>query len=92
MTLASLEPRIRASHIWPRNHNDWYVEPGWTSARLFDAEPFVGAIHDPAAGMGRTSRQHAHTVLKQAARTSSTAALALPCRTSPRQPRQPTTS
>ena len=53
MTLAATEPRVRASHIWPRDDADWYIEPVWTAKRLFDVELFVGAIHDPAAGMGR---------------------------------------
>lgn len=47
------EPRLRSSHIWPRNTADWYVEPEWCSSRLFEAETFVGTVHDPAAGMGR---------------------------------------
>jgi hypothetical protein len=45
--------RLRASHIWVRENADWYVEPQWVSFRLFDVEPFTGAIHDPAAGLGR---------------------------------------
>jgi predicted RNA methylase len=49
----AIEPRPRASHIWPRNTSDWYIEPKWCSSRLFQVEPFVGAIHDPACGMGR---------------------------------------
>jgi hypothetical protein len=53
MTLTSLEPRLRTSHIWPRSDSDWYTEPSWCSARLFEAEVFAGAIHDPAVGTGR---------------------------------------
>jgi hypothetical protein len=45
-------PRPRASHIWPRSSADWYTEPAWCSVRLFDVDTFVGAIHDPACGMG----------------------------------------
>jgi len=33
--------------------NVGYIEPHWVSARLFEAEPFRGAIWDPACGMGR---------------------------------------
>jgi len=43
----------RNSHVWDRQATDWYVEPEWCSERLFDEEEFDGAIHDPAAGMGR---------------------------------------
>jgi hypothetical protein len=55
--------RPRAAHIWPRVDGDWYVEPPWVAARLFDMESFTGAIHDPAAGMGRiveAARSHGH--------------------------------
>src|SRR5262245_10854002 len=45
--------RLRHSHVWARDYADWYVEPEWVSARLFDVESFTGAIHDPAAGLGR---------------------------------------
>jgi len=45
--------RLRTSHIWARDDADWYVEPEWVSLRLFDVESFTGAIHDPAAGLGR---------------------------------------
>src|SRR6266536_27439 len=45
--------RARASHVWDRHQHDFYVEPYWTSARLFEVEPFQGAIWDPASGMGR---------------------------------------
>jgi hypothetical protein len=53
VVLTAAEPRPRASHIWPRNSADWYIEPEWCSARLLDVEPVVGAVHDPACGMGR---------------------------------------
>jgi hypothetical protein len=38
------------AHIWARNSHDWYVEPTWCSERLFQVEPFVGAIWEPACG------------------------------------------
>ena len=44
--------RDKAAGIWARDPNDWYVEPGWTSKRLFEAERFVGGIADPACGLG----------------------------------------
>jgi hypothetical protein len=53
MSVFSSEPRLRDSRIWPRAGDDWYVEPEWTSHRLFDVETFTGAVHDPACGMGR---------------------------------------
>lgn len=48
--------RKRESHLWTRDANDWYVEPSWTSARLFEAESFVGGIWDPACGCGTIVR------------------------------------
>src|SRR5262245_3066501 len=56
--------RPRASHIWARDEADFYVEPPWVSARLFDVESFNGAIHDPAAGLGRVihaARAHGYS-------------------------------
>jgi hypothetical protein len=63
IVLTAAEPRPRASHIWPRNMADWYIEPKWCSARLFEAETFFGSIHDPACGAGRivdAARAHGH--------------------------------
>jgi hypothetical protein len=48
----------RASHIFPKAKNGWYVEPSWCSRRLFDVEKFGGGIYDPACGWG--------TILKEA--------------------------
>lgn len=45
--------RKRESSLWVRQPEDWYVEPFWVSARLFEVETFRGSIHDPAAGSGR---------------------------------------
>ncbi len=44
--------RKRESSLWAREENDWYVEPEWVSARLFEEERFEGSIHDPACGSG----------------------------------------
>lgn len=44
--------RKRESSMWEREANDWYVEPEWCSARLFEEERFEGRVHDPACGMG----------------------------------------
>lgn len=44
--------RRRESSIWAREAHDWYVEPEWCSARLFEEESFTGNVHDPACGMG----------------------------------------
>jgi hypothetical protein len=44
--------RKRDSSLWERERNDWYVEPEWCSARLFEEEKFEGGIHDPACGSG----------------------------------------
>jgi hypothetical protein len=43
------------------------VEPPWVAVRLFDMESFTGAIHDPAAGMGRiveAARSHGHAATR----------------------------
>lgn len=48
--------RKRESSIWEREANDWYIEPDWVSARLFEEESFEGCITDPAAGSGRIIR------------------------------------
>ena len=54
------EMRIRAkplrAHIWERDPQGHYVEPEWTSGRLFDEEHFGPAetlVLDPACGWGR---------------------------------------
>ena len=44
------DPRARQSHIFDRETHDHYVEEPWCSKRLFDVEPFVGTIVDPACG------------------------------------------
>jgi hypothetical protein len=44
--------RKRESSLWAREANDWYVEPPWCSARLFEEEKFTGAVLDPACGQG----------------------------------------
>lgn len=53
--MSAVEPvkRERKSHVWARSDDDWYVEPEWVSARLFEAEKFDGAVWDPACGSGR---------------------------------------
>jgi hypothetical protein len=38
--------RKRESHLWQRDEHDWYIEPIWCSARLFEAEKFEGGIWD----------------------------------------------
>ena len=47
-----MTPRARQSHIFDRETHDHYVEEPWCSKRLFDVEPFVGTIVDPACGWG----------------------------------------
>ena len=54
-----MKPRLRQSHIFERDEDDWYVEPEWCSARLFDEVSFgpPGAVVlDPACGWGRVLR------------------------------------
>ena len=42
----------RASHIFAKAADGWYIEPSWCSRRLFDVEDFSGGIYDPACGWG----------------------------------------
>lgn len=44
------------AHSWQRAEYDWYVEPIWTSARLFEEEKFEGDVLDPCCGCGRIVR------------------------------------
>jgi hypothetical protein len=37
---------------YPREDKDFYVEPVFCSARLFEKIKFTGTIHDPACGIG----------------------------------------
>lgn len=38
---------------YERSPDNWYIEPGWVSRRLFDVERFDGRTMDPCAGTGR---------------------------------------
>jgi hypothetical protein len=54
MSVASANiEKVRASNIWKRDEHDWYREPDWCSARLFEEERFSGDVIDPACGCGR---------------------------------------
>jgi len=44
--------RRRESHIFEKEARGHYVEPDWTSRRLFQVEKFTGPINDPACGWG----------------------------------------
>jgi hypothetical protein len=49
----SLGPlRERRSNLWRRDPHDFYCEPRWTADRLFQMQPFVGEVIDPACGRG----------------------------------------
>jgi hypothetical protein len=55
--------QVRNSHVWNRHEHDWYQEPPWCSRRLFEAEPFTGAVLDPCCGGGNiveAARAHGH--------------------------------
>jgi len=49
--------RTKSAHVWDRDPDDWYVEPEWCSARLFDEEQFTGPVWDPSCGLGRVVEQ-----------------------------------
>src|SRR5208282_5190194 len=53
MTFYERGKKERHSHIWQRDQHDWYIEPEWTSARLFKEVVFRGPVYDPACGSGR---------------------------------------
>lgn len=42
----------RASHIFPKAKQGWYIEPAWCSERLFQREEFGDVVWDPACGWG----------------------------------------
>jgi hypothetical protein len=48
--------RKRESHLWAREEHDWYVEPEWCSARLFQMERFDGPVWDASCGGGNILR------------------------------------
>lgn len=48
--------RLRA-HIFEKEARGHYVEPAWTSRRLFEAERFDRRIHDPACGWGTITKE-----------------------------------
>jgi hypothetical protein len=48
--------RAKAANVWARDPHDWYVEPEWTSKRLFEIEKFEGGVVDPCCGSGRIVR------------------------------------
>lgn len=55
----------KSAHIWDREEHEHYVEPEWTSKRLFQVEPFVQEVWDPACGFGRiceSARAFGHAV------------------------------
>jgi hypothetical protein len=51
-TAIAPEKRARLSHIWQRDDRDYYVEPQWVSARLFEVEDFdrTQILLDPCTG------------------------------------------
>jgi hypothetical protein len=53
MSLTLVEPTPVNAHSWERDKLEWYVEPHWTSERLFQVETFKDSIWDPCCGMGR---------------------------------------
>jgi hypothetical protein len=48
-----LETRPLNAQVWQREANEHYVEPFWTSERLFEEEDFKPGIWDPCCGFGR---------------------------------------
>ena len=52
---SSAGKRLRHSHIWDRDHDDFYTEPPWVAGRLFETEEFDRhrPLLDPCCGLGR---------------------------------------
>jgi hypothetical protein len=48
--------RRRNSHIFERAAHELYVEPSWTSERLFEVENFPQPVWDPCEGTGTIPR------------------------------------
>ena len=42
---------------YPRSDEDWYCDPAWCSARLFEEEVFEGGVYDPCCGHGDDRHQ-----------------------------------
>lgn len=53
MMLDNPKATERRSHIFQRDVSDHYVEPEWTTRRLFAEEKFLGPVLDPCCGWGR---------------------------------------
>lgn len=49
---AAAQPREKRAHIWERDPLDHYVEPPAATESLLAVERFVGAVRDPACGIG----------------------------------------
>jgi hypothetical protein len=47
--------RPKHTHIFAKEADNFYVEPKWSSIRLFEAERFPGPVWDPFCGWGRVS-------------------------------------
>jgi hypothetical protein len=47
----------RETHVFDKEKRGHYVEPAWTSRRLFEVEKFTGPIYDPAYGWGTILRE-----------------------------------
>jgi len=48
--------RVRVSHVWEKDPDEFYQEPEWCSRRLFAEETFFGDIWDPCCGSGTIVR------------------------------------
>src|SRR6516164_340204 len=55
--------RPRNSHIFARDPYELYVEPSWTSKRLFAVEQFPGTSWDPCCGTGTIPKEASATGL-----------------------------
>jgi hypothetical protein len=52
LSFNSPNKRLRRSHIFDRDRDDFYSEPEWCARRLFKVEEFHGLVWDPACGRG----------------------------------------
>jgi hypothetical protein len=55
MSTETVDQRPRASHIWRKDPDGFYVEPRWCSERLLEVESFDDPITEPCCGFGNVA-------------------------------------
>lgn len=47
-----MSAKAKAAHVWPRDPDEWYVEPEGVTTALLTVERFPGFVLDPCCGQG----------------------------------------